>query len=34
MFADDRLRIAEDVRDYGPEDRAQAPVDSEAAFPG
>ena len=27
MFADYRLRIAEVVRDYGPKDRAQAPVD-------
>ena len=27
MFADYRLRIAEVVRDYGPNDRAQAPVD-------
>jgi heme-degrading monooxygenase HmoA len=27
MFADYRLRIAEVVRDYGPQDRAQAPVD-------
>ncbi len=25
MFADYRLRIAEVVRDYGPDDRAQAP---------
>jgi hypothetical protein len=27
MFANYRLRIAEVVRDYGPQDRAQAPVD-------
>jgi heme-degrading monooxygenase HmoA len=27
MFANYRLRIAEVVRDYGPKDRAQAPVD-------
>jgi heme-degrading monooxygenase HmoA len=27
MFADYRLRIAEVVRDYGPKDRAQAPID-------
>jgi heme-degrading monooxygenase HmoA len=27
MFANYRLRIAEVVRDYGPHDRAQAPVD-------
>ncbi len=27
MFADYRLRIAQVVRDYGPHDRAQAPVD-------
>jgi heme-degrading monooxygenase HmoA len=27
MFADYRLRIAEVVRDYGPEDREEAPVD-------
>jgi hypothetical protein len=26
MFADCRLRIAQVVRDYGPRDRAQAPV--------
>ena len=32
MFADYRLRIAEVVRDYGPNDRAQAPADTEAAF--
>ena len=30
MFADYRLRIAEVVRDYGPEDREQAPADSAA----
>jgi heme-degrading monooxygenase HmoA len=28
MFADYRLRIAEVVRDYGPNDRAQAPTDA------
>ena len=27
IFADYRLRIAEVVRDYGPNDRVQAPVD-------
>ena len=27
IFANYRLRIAEVVRDYGPQDRAQAPVD-------
>jgi heme-degrading monooxygenase HmoA len=27
VFANYRLRIAEVVRDYGPQDRAQAPVD-------
>ena len=27
MFANYRLRIAEVTRDYGPNDRAQAPVD-------
>jgi heme-degrading monooxygenase HmoA len=32
MFADYRLRIAEVVRDYGPEDRAQAPADTDAAL--
>jgi heme-degrading monooxygenase HmoA len=30
MFTDYRLRIAEVVRDYGPNDRAQAPADSRA----
>ena len=30
MFADYRLRIAEVVRDYGPNDRAEAPADTEA----
>ncbi len=30
MFADYRLRIAEVVRDYGPHDRAEAPVDATA----
>ncbi len=34
LFADYRLRIAEVVRDYGPNDRAQAPADTEAAFAG
>ncbi len=34
LFADYRLRIAEVVRDYGPEDRAQAPADTQAAFVG
>ncbi|HEX2724290.1 MAG TPA: antibiotic biosynthesis monooxygenase, partial [Beijerinckiaceae bacterium] len=28
VFADYRLRVAEIVRDYGPRDRAEAPVDS------
>lgn len=32
MFADYRLRIAEVVRDYGPNDRTQAPGDSNAVF--
>lgn len=32
LFADYWLRIAEVVRDYGPEDRAQAPADTQAAF--
>jgi heme-degrading monooxygenase HmoA len=27
VFANYRLRIAEVVRDYGPQDRAQAPID-------
>jgi heme-degrading monooxygenase HmoA len=27
MFADYRLRIAQVVRDYGPNDRSEAPVD-------
>ncbi|WP_290648355.1 antibiotic biosynthesis monooxygenase [Aquisalimonas sp.] len=31
MFADYRLRIAEVVRDYGPNDRAQAPADAMSA---
>lgn len=31
LFADYRLRMAEVVRDYGPEHRAQAPADSQAA---
>lgn len=31
LFADYRLRVAEVVRDYGPEDRAEAPADSAAA---
>ena len=30
IFADYRLRVAEVVRDYGPELRAQAPEDSRA----
>jgi heme-degrading monooxygenase HmoA len=30
IFTDYRLRIAEVVRDYGPNDRAQAPADSRA----
>jgi hypothetical protein len=30
MFADYRLRIAEVVRDYGPNDRAEAPDDTGA----
>ena len=30
IFADYRLRIAEVVRDYGPDDRAEAPADSRA----
>jgi heme-degrading monooxygenase HmoA len=34
LFADYRLRIAEVVRDYGPDDRAQAPADNEAALAG
>ena len=34
LFADFRLRIAEVVRDYGPDDRAQAPADKEAALAG
>jgi heme-degrading monooxygenase HmoA len=34
MFADYRLRVAEVVRDYGPNDRAQVPADTEAAFTG
>ncbi|MBM6594936.1 antibiotic biosynthesis monooxygenase family protein [Microvirga pudoricolor] len=28
MFADDRLRITEVLRDYGPQDRVHAPADS------
>ena len=28
LFADYRLRVAQVVRDYGPRDRAEAPVDS------
>ena len=31
VFTDYRLRIAEVVRDYGLDDRAQAPIDSRAA---
>jgi heme-degrading monooxygenase HmoA len=34
LFANYRLRIAQVVRDYGPNDRAQAPADTEAAFAG
>jgi heme-degrading monooxygenase HmoA len=34
MFADYRLRIAKVVRDYGPQDRAQAPASPEEAVPG
>jgi heme-degrading monooxygenase HmoA len=34
MFADYRLRIAEVVRDYGPNDRAEAPADTDAALAG
>ncbi len=34
LFADYRLRIAEVVRDCGPNDRAQAPADNEAALAG
>jgi heme-degrading monooxygenase HmoA len=34
LFADYRLRIAEVVRDYGPDDRAQALADNEAALAG
>jgi heme-degrading monooxygenase HmoA len=30
MFASYRLRVAEVVRDYGPNDRAEAPADAEA----
>src|SRR3954454_22374118 len=30
MFADCRLRIAKVVRDFGPNDRAEAPADTEA----
>ena len=30
MFADYRLRVASVIRDYGMEDRAQAPADSKA----
>ena len=30
MFANYRLRVAEVVRDYGPQDRTEAPRDSEA----
>lgn len=33
VFADYRLRIAEVLRDYGMEDRAEAPADSRAAHP-
>ena len=34
LFADYRLRIAEVVRDYGPNDREQAPADNKAALAG
>jgi len=34
LFADYRLRIAEVMSDYGPDDRAQAPADNEAALAG
>lgn len=34
LFADDRLRVAEIVRDYGPHDRAQAPADLGTPMPG
>ena len=32
MFTDYRLRIAQVVRDYGPEDRAHAPADTQPAL--
>ena len=32
MFADYRLRVARVVRDYGPEDRAEAPADLETGL--
>ena len=32
VFADYRLRVATVVRDYGPDERAQAPADSRAAL--
>lgn len=34
VFSDYRLRVAEVVRDYGMEDRAQAPADSRKAHEG
>ena len=34
LFADYRLRIAAVVRDYGPDDREQAPADNKAVFAG
>jgi heme-degrading monooxygenase HmoA len=34
IFLDYRLRVAKVVRDYGKEDRAQAPADSRAAHAG
>ena len=34
IFADYRLRIAEVVRDYGPDDRTEAPADTDAALAG
>ncbi len=30
LFRDYRIRVAEVIRDYGPDDRAQAPADSRA----
>lgn len=34
IFADYRLRVAQVIRDYGLDDRAQTPVDSRAAHGG